>query len=95
MFLTSLPVARAFNDTLDGYLQRSGVSYNQLAQLADMDPAYVYRLCKGDRRGARDALIRLCIALGLSVDDMDVVLRSRNFPELSGRRRAPVPLPNA
>ncbi len=72
---------------LDNTVKRSGLSYNKLAENADMDFGYVYRICKGDKRGSRDALIRLCAAMTLEVGEYDVILLSRGYAELGGRRK--------
>ena len=72
---------------LERYRQQSGRSYDQVAHLAWTSISYVHRLCKGQARASRDVLIRLGWALGLTLEELDVLLRSERYMGLI----APVP----
>ncbi len=59
---------------------RSGLSYEALAERACLpDKGYVFRLFNGQRKPNRDVLIRLGVALGLDVPEIDELLGLAHF----------------
>jgi len=60
---------------------QAGLSQNQLARIAHIDPAYVNRIERklGRHSPSRDVVLRLCEALGLDVDDGDRLLYAFGF----------------
>lgn len=50
-----------------------------LSDLVITSPGYLHRLFQGRHKPSRDFLIRLALALGLSVEDADYLLREAGF----------------
>jgi len=69
----------SFYELLREYRGRSGLSYDTLSDLAITSPGYLHRLLEGRHKPSRDFLIRLALALGLSVEDADFLLREAGF----------------
>lgn len=83
-----MPATVAASNVLDEHALRSGLSYNAIAEAADLDIADVHRYCKNKRRGPRDSILRICYALKLEVPEVNEVLESRRHLPLAGRRPA-------
>ena len=69
----------SFYELLREYRGRSGLSFDMLSDLAITSPGYLHRLFEGRHKPSRDFLIRLALALGLSVEDTDYLLREAGF----------------
>jgi transcriptional regulator with XRE-family HTH domain len=69
----------SFYELLREYRGRSGLSFCTLADLAITSPGYLHRLFEGRHKPSRDFLIRLALALNLSVEDADYLLREGGF----------------
>ena len=69
----------SFYELLREYRGRSGLSFDTLSDLVITSPGYLYRLFQGRHKPSRDFLIRLALALGLSVEDADYLLREAGF----------------
>lgn len=72
---------------LESFRQRSGRSYDQVAQRAWTSVSFVHRLCKGQAKASRDVLIRLGWALGLTLEELDWLLKSERYLGLIDQAR--------
>lgn len=72
---------------LESFRQRSGRSYDQVAQRAWTSVSFVHRLCKGQAKASRDVLIRLGWALGLTLEELDGLLKSERYLGLIDQAR--------
>ena len=68
-----------FYELLREYRGRSGLSFDTLSDLVITSPGYLHRLFLGRHKPSRDFLIRLALAVGLSVEDTDHRLREGGF----------------
>jgi hypothetical protein len=93
---SSGPVDESFSACLNRYLHRSGLSLSRLARRSWLDISYVSRLVhlpcdplnprlddSGERRQpSRDTVIRLGLAMQLSMDEMDELLLAAGYAPL-------------
>lgn len=71
-----------FHELIENDRRRARLSYGQLAERAWSTPSYVFRICKGLAKPRRDLIIRLCIALDLTVEETDELLHAAGHPGL-------------
>lgn len=64
-------------------LGKYDASVEYLADLTDSDPATLYRILNKQRNPGRNLLLRIALALGLSLDDTQILLKSANRATLS------------
>ena len=64
---------------------RCGFSKATLARLANMSEVYVYQVFAGRRHPTRDRLLALCVGLGATLDETQVILRQAAWGELYPR----------
>ena len=90
------PEDESFSSCLNRYLRRSGLSLSQLARRSWLDISYVSRLVhltcdplnprlvdSGERRQpSRDTVIRLGLAMQLSMEEMDELLIAAGYAPL-------------
>jgi hypothetical protein len=71
-------------DLLRSYLSRQDRSYAQVAAGAEIDVAYVFRLCNGRKANpSRDVLIRIAgWGLGLAPHEIDELLLAADYAPL-------------
>lgn len=68
-----------FPDLLRTYRKIARLSQSRLAEAAGFDHSYLSRLESGNRKPTRDAVDRLCIAMGLDQANTEALLRSAGF----------------
>jgi len=71
-----------YHDLLDRQRQSHGLSYQQLAERAWTTASYVHRLCRGDARPGYTIVLRLAIAMALTLEEVDELLRVAGYPPL-------------
>lgn len=75
-------------ETLSEWLHRDHRTLNRIAQDAQIDVAYLWRLKNGQRnRPSRDLLIRLGLVLHLVPEEMDELLVSADYAPITYRSR--------
>ena len=79
-----LGVDPSFTAILRSHCERDGKShYEMIAVNAHLDPAYVYRLIKGEKsHPSPNTVIRLALALALSVSQTDELLLAAGYAPL-------------
>lgn len=65
-----------------------------VAGRADIDPATVYRFMNGKRNPSRNALLRIAMGMGLSLEETQVLLKSGNCAALSASRERDLEIMN-
>jgi hypothetical protein len=65
-----------FHELFEASRKRAGLSHDQLAHRAWTSPGYTFRLCAGKAKPGRDIVIRLGVAMNLSVEEIDELLRA-------------------
>lgn len=86
--ITSDAFVKEFNE----YREQSGLSYDRLAGRVETTPSYLHRLATGTSKPSRNFVIRLGIAMGLDVPNLDLLMRSAGFSGLL-KDDAVTPLP--
>ena len=76
---------RKLKGLLEKLYARCGFSKATLARLANMSEVYVYQVFAGRRHPTRDRLLALCVGLGATLDETQVVLRQAAWGELYPR----------
>lgn len=76
---------RKLKGLLEKLYARCGFSKATLARLANMSEVYVYQVFAGRRYPTRDRLLALCVGLGATLDETQVVLRQAAWGELYPR----------
>jgi transcriptional regulator with XRE-family HTH domain len=71
-----------YHALLDRQRQTHGLSYQQLAERAWTTASYVHRLCRGDARPGYAIVLRLAIAMALTLEETDEMLRVASYPPL-------------
>ena len=84
----SVPPPAPFNDRLKRLLQAKSMTAPELIAAADISKAYTYQLLRGERRAGRDVVLRISLALRLSVEEAQRLLTlSENSPLYPRLRR--------
>jgi len=78
--MQSLPLT--YHQLLDRHRQTHGLSYQQLAERAWTIPSYAHRRCRGDARLGYTIVLRLSIAMALTLAETDEPLRVAGYPPL-------------
>lgn len=71
---------------LNEMLGKKEMSVEVLAGLAGMNPTTVYRILNRKRNPSRNGLIRLAMAMGLSLNETQILIKSGNCAPLSGTK---------
>ena len=74
------------SEVLNEFMGRENMSTETLAILADVKPSTIYRIMKKERNPLRNTILRMAIALSLSFDETQVLLKSGNCAMLSASR---------
>lgn len=81
-----LPDAPSFSDVVRAAIKRSGRSQRDVFLMADIPERYGYKLVSGEKRTRqRDVLIRLFLAAGFGLDEVQHALKLYAMPELYPR----------
>lgn len=80
-----------FPELLEAVRRRARLGYEELANRAWTSQGYLHRICHGQARPGRYMVIRLCLALGQSLEETDVLLQAAGHVSLLdlGERGAP------
>lgn len=76
---------RKLKGLLEKLYARCGFSKATLARLVNMSEVYVYQVFAGRRHPTRDRLLALCVGLGATLDETQVILRQAAWGELYPR----------
>ncbi len=68
--------------TLIRYIKEKKMSNLQLACAADMGEIYISQLVSGRRKPTRERLIRICIALKMTLEETQFLLEAAGLPAL-------------
>ena len=71
---------------LNELLGRRDMSVEVLSGFAGVDPSTIHRILNRTRNPSRNALIKLALGLGLSLEETQVLIKSGNCSPLSGTR---------
>jgi ribosome-binding protein aMBF1 (putative translation factor) len=63
-----------FHELIETARKRAGLSHDQLSSRAQTSAGYTHRICAGTAKPGRDMIIRLGLAMNLSVDELDELL---------------------
>ena len=81
------PRAETFAENLTKIMAQKNLYPTQLGKIALLSRSFLYQLCNGERIPSRDIVLRLALALQLSVDDTQRLLRSAQRGALYPRLR--------
>jgi ribosome-binding protein aMBF1 (putative translation factor) len=71
-----------YHELLDRQRQTHGLSCQQLAERAWTTASNVHRLCRGDARPGYTIVVRLAIAMALTLEETDELVRVAGYPPL-------------
>ncbi len=71
-------------DVLIDFLVKKNISVETLATLSDMNPASIYKIMKRKRNPTRNAILRFAMAMALTIEETQTLLKSGNCALLSG-----------
>lgn len=74
------------SDVLNEFMGRENMSVERLSDLSDIKPATIYRILKKERNPGRNVILRMAIAMALSFDETQLLLKSGNCALLSASR---------
>lgn len=77
----------SFPDYLAQRMEERGITPQQLSVLALLSRSFTYQICSGDRAPSRDIVLRLAIALKLTVEETQRMLRIAQRGALYARVR--------
>ncbi len=66
----------SFSKLLRHHMSRAGLTVPELEQAALLSKTFLYQLLNGDRTPGRDIVIRLSIVMGLTLEEVQVMLRT-------------------
>ena len=72
-------------DCLQHLLQERGMSRADLAKRSGLDRTYTYQIMDGTKRPSRDKVLTIFFTLGLSLDEVQTLLKSTGYPALYAR----------
>ena len=78
-----------FMSTVDAFMERKGIKRKKVAIIVSqvMSPSHLYSLLNGNRRpNKREHVIAIGLALGLSVDEMNILLKDAGHRGLDAKR---------
>lgn len=67
--------APSFGDYLYGLMEQRGLDAGKLGVKSLLSRSFAYQICSGERQPSRDIIFRIAIAIGLSVDETQQLLR--------------------
>ena len=74
------------SEVLNEFMGRENMSVETLADLSDLKRATIYRIMNRQRNPTRNTILRIAIALALSFEETQVLLKSGNCSQLSAMR---------
>lgn len=89
---TRLP---SLSGCLNELMGKRDISTEVTAELAGINRASLYKIMSGDMNPSRNTLLRLGLALQISFEEMQVLLKCGNCAALSGSRKRDILLINA
>ena len=75
--------APTFAGVLNELMGKRKLTVDIVAGQAEIDPASIYRFMSGQRNPSRNALLRIALAMELSMDEAQKLLKSGNCSSLS------------
>lgn len=77
----------SFSERLLLHMEERGLSIAQLSEAAMLSRSFTYQLCSGTRTPGRDIILRIALALELTVDEAQRLLRAAQRGALYPRVR--------
>ena len=74
------------SSVLDEFMSKKNLSIDALADMSGVNSAVIYRIINEQRNPSRNILLRIAMALALSVEETQVLLKSGNCAPLSAAR---------
>ena len=74
------------SNVLDEFMSKKKLSVDALADMSGIDASGIRRIMNGQRNPSRNILLRIAMALSLSVEETQVLLKSGNCAPLSAAR---------
>ncbi len=75
-------VKESLSELLDGLIKKYGLKKSQVIRAAEMSEVYAYQIFSGLRIPERKKLLCLAIAMNLSLDEVQTLLKSAGYPTL-------------
>ena len=72
---------------LEGMLEQKGLKKAEVIRKSQLDRNYAYQIFSGTRKPTRDKLLALGFGMGLSIDEMQKVLKISEYPILYVRNK--------
>ena len=74
------------SDVLNELLGEKNLSVETVAALSDVNPVTIYRIMNKQRNPSRNVILRIAMAMELSIEETQVLLKSGNCSLLSASR---------
>ena len=74
------------SNVLNEFLERENMSVETLSDLSDIKKSTIYRIMNKQRNPGRNVILRIAVALALSFEETQVLLKSGNCSLLSASR---------
>lgn len=71
--------AESLPDTLNSLLEKKSISKSQCIQKSGLDRTYCYQIFSGVKRPSRDKLLALCIAMQLTIEEVQGLLKQAGY----------------
>lgn len=74
------------SQVMNEFMGKKNLSVETIADMADVNPATIYKIMSGDRNPKRNVIIRIAIAMVLTIHETNALLKSANCSLLSAAR---------
>lgn len=74
------------SQVMNEFMGKKNLSVESISGMADVNPATIYRIMSGDRNPKRNLIIRIAMAMVLTIHETQALLKSANCSLLSAAR---------
>lgn len=74
------------SQVMNEFMGKKNLSVKTIADMADVNPASIHRIMNGDRNPKRNLILRISMAMALTIQEAQVLLKSANCALLSAAR---------
>lgn len=74
------------SQVMNEFMGKKNLSVEIIADMADVNPATIYKIMSGDRNPKRNVIIRIAMAMALTIHETQALLKSANCSLLSAAR---------
>ena len=74
------------SQVMNELMGKKNLSVETVSDMADVNPATIYRIMSGDRNPKRNLIIRIAMAMALTIHETQALLKSANCSLLSAAR---------